>query len=102
MMNQLTAAVVILAVSLFPGHSAYSQDQSTEGTVRLSQGSVAVGVGYSWGGGTLDYHGKSYSLKVRGLSIGQAGISKAEARGKVQNLTRLEDFNGNYTSAWVE
>ena len=79
-----------------------SQDKSPSGTVRLSQGTVAAGVGYSWGGGTLNYLGKSYPLKIKGLSIGQAGAAKVEASGNVFNLAKLEDFNGNYTAAGVE
>jgi hypothetical protein len=99
-MNRIIALVI--AVACLVASPALSQDKPADGTVHLSQGSVAAGIGYSWGGGTLSYKGKSYPLKVRGLSIGQAGISKAEANGSVFNLTKLEDFNGNYTAAGIE
>jgi hypothetical protein len=41
-------------------------------------------------------------VKIKGLSIGEAGIKKAEATGKVYNLPKIEDFNGNYTAAGAE
>ena len=81
---------------------ALSQDKAPDATVQLKEGSVAVGVGYSWGSGTLHYKGKNYPLKVKGLSIGQVGASKIEATGKVFNLAKLDDFSGNYTAAGVE
>jgi len=101
-MTRTIVALFILAALLVPGSAARSQDKPADATVHLSHGSVAAGIGYSWGSGTLNYHGKSYPLKVRGLSIGQAGISKAEATGNVFNLTKVEDFAGNYTAAGVE
>ena len=45
---------------------------------------------------------RSHKVKIKGLSIGEAGIKKAEATGKVYNLAKLEDFNGNYTAAGAE
>jgi hypothetical protein len=65
--------------------------------VKISSGSVAAGVGFSWGGGVLSYQGKEYPFDVSGLSVADVGISKAEASGSVSHLKKLEDFNGNYT-----
>ena len=101
-MIRTIAMLVVLVTLLLPAAGALSQDKPADGTVRLSQGSASVGIGYTWGGGTLSYHGKEYPLTIRGLSVGQAGVSKAEASGTVHNLTKLEDFNGNYTAAGVE
>jgi hypothetical protein len=56
-------------------------------------------VGISWGKGTLTYKGKDYPVSVDGLTVGKVGVSEIEASGKVYNLKKLEDFNGNYTSA---
>ena len=58
---------------------------------------MAAGVGVSWGGGTLTYQGKDYSISVTGLSVGDVGATKIEASGKVYGLKKLEDFDGNYT-----
>jgi hypothetical protein len=61
--------------------------------------SVAIGVGVSWGNGILEYRGKTYPFKLRGLSVVDLGVSKITARGQVQNLKKLEDFDGNYVLA---
>ena len=101
-MTRRLATLAIVAAVVLAASPVRSQDKPPSGTVQLSQGTVAAGIGYSWGGGTLNYLGKSYPLKVRGLSIGQAGAAKVEASGNVFNLAKIEDFNGNYTAAGVE
>ena len=68
----------------------------------MSEGQVALGIGYSWGKGVLDYQGQKYNFKVKGISVVDIGITKATSAGKVYNLKKLEDFNGNYTAASAE
>jgi hypothetical protein len=77
---------------------AYAEDQP-DATLKLSAGSVAAGIGYTWGGGTLTYKGKTYDVEVSGLSVADVGVSKIEAKGSVYHLKKLEDFDGNYTAA---
>jgi hypothetical protein len=67
-------------------------------TLTLSGGSVAVGVGFSWGKGMLTYKGKQYKISVKGFDVGDVGITNVTASGQVFNLTKLADFDGNYTS----
>jgi hypothetical protein len=74
-------------------------EDKPDATLKLSAGSVAAGFGYSWGGGTLTYKGKTYDVEVSGLSVGDVGISKAEASGEVYHLAKISDFDGNYTAA---
>jgi hypothetical protein len=64
----------------------------------LSDGSVAAGIGFSWGKGSLSYGGKTYPVKVEGLSVGEVGVSRATAKGHVSNLAKLADFSGNYVA----
>jgi len=71
---------------------------ATTGTLDISEGSVAVGIGFSWGHGTLTYGGKQYRVKVEGLSVGEVGVTKATATGKVTNLKSIGDFSGNFTA----
>jgi hypothetical protein len=78
--------------------SVVSAEDKPDATLKLSGGSVAAGIGYSWGGGTLTFKGKTYDVEVSGLSVGDVGASKIEASGEVFNLKRLEDFDGNYTA----
>jgi hypothetical protein len=74
-------------------------EDTADAKLELSGGSVAVGIGYSWESGTLTYKGKTYPVEVKGLSVGDVGISKAEASGSVYHLAKLSDFDGNYTAA---
>src|SRR5271166_6107584 len=69
-----------------------------DATVEFSGGSVAAGIGYSWGSGTLTYKGVKYPITVEGLSAGSVGVTDVTASGKVYHLAKLADFEGNYTS----
>ena len=92
-------AMIVLFTLLASGTPA---QEPRSGTVRLSEGSVAAGIGYGWGAGTLTYLGKIYTLKVDGLSVGHVGMSRVGASGNVFNLAKVEDFSGHYTAAGVE
>src|SRR5262249_2968300 len=74
------------------------EHKKPDATVQLSGGSIAAGVGVSWASGTLTYKGKKYPIEVKGLSVGDVGASKLAASGKVYDLKKLEDFDGNYTA----
>ena len=80
---------------------AYSKYEKPEeklpsAMIRVSAKSVALGVGYSWGDGTLQYQGKEYPFSVTGLSLVNIGVSGLTAVGKVYDLKRVSDFSGNY------
>jgi len=49
--------------------------QAPYAIVELSGGSVAAGVGLSWGSGTLIFQGKRYPLRVSGISLASVGVS---------------------------
>jgi hypothetical protein len=68
------------------------------GTIELKGGSVAAGVGYTWGKGILVFDGQEYPVKVSGLSIVQVGVSSYTASGTVYDLTKVSDINGIYTA----
>lgn len=94
--SRLVAVGGLLAIL---GGVAVAQDKKPDATLKLSEGSVAAGIGFSWGKGTLTYQGKTHAVKVQGLSVGEVGITRAEATGEVFNLKKLADFDGNYTAA---
>jgi hypothetical protein len=89
-------AIATLGVVL---STARAQEKAADARLALSKTSVAAGIGLSWGGGTLTYKGKDYEVEVKGLSVGDVGVSNIEASGSVYNLKKLEDFDGNYTAA---
>ena len=88
-------------VSLLVGLTL-AQAKKPDATLTLSEGTVAVGIGFSWGKGTSDYKGKKYPVKVEGLSVGEVGVNRATAVGNVYKLTKLADFDGNYVAAGAE
>ena len=69
--------------------------------VWLSGGSVAIGIGYTWGHGTLYYSKdqKQYKFKLSGVSIADVGGAGINAEGEVYNLTTPADLTGNYSAA---
>jgi len=90
----LPALVFCLLIAQYSSSSAESHDA----VIELSGGSVAVGIGYSWGSGTLIFQGKRYPLKVSGLSVASVGITDYTAAGSVENLKRPQDIAGVYTA----
>ena len=91
-------SVVTIGSLLVLASVVLAQEKKPSGTLRLSEGSVAVGIGFSWGSGVLTYEGKEYPFSVEGLSVADVGISRASATGMVYNLPQLADFTGNYTA----
>jgi len=90
---------VVAIASLFLMSSFLSAEaQQPDATLKVHTASIAVGVGYSWGGGIVTFQGQEYPCRVDGLSVGEVGISSAEAIGNVYNLTNIEDFSGDYTA----
>jgi hypothetical protein len=87
----------VIGLALVTGVAA--QDDKPSGTVQMESTSVAVGIGVSWGDGTLTYGGNQHKFSVSGLSVIDLGISKVTAKGEVFNLKKLEDFSGNYVAA---
>jgi hypothetical protein len=90
---------VVTVVALGLVTAAVAQDKKPSGTVTLEGKSVAVGVGVSWGDGTLTVDGKQHKFSVTGLSVVDVGVSKVSAKGEVYDLNRLEDFSGTYVAA---
>jgi hypothetical protein len=68
--------------------------------VWLSGGSIAIGIGYTWGHGTL-YNSKDqkqYKFKLSGVSVADVGGAGITAEGEVYNLSNPEDLSGNYSA----
>jgi hypothetical protein len=87
--------ILLLVVAVTTG---IIRAEKPDATLELSGGSIAAGIGFSWGSGTLNYKGKSYPVSVNGLSLGKVGITGGSASGKVYHLRNLQDFNGHYNA----
>jgi hypothetical protein len=86
----LTAAAMVLAATL--------PSQADNGSVRFRVGSAGFIVGVGGGSGTLTYHGKSYPLRIGGVSVGMIGVSRTDLVGRARNLRRASDIAGTYTA----
>ena len=89
---------LVLVMALVWSCLAFAEEKKPDATLKFSEGAVAVGIGWSWGKGVLNFQGKDQAFKVKGLSVGEIGITKAEATGRVFNLKKLEDFDGTYVA----
>jgi hypothetical protein len=96
-MNRIRRAFTATAFMLAVVAPAFAQERSAD--ITFSGGSIAAGIGYTWGDGTLHFRGKAYPFTVRGLSVADVGIDRIDGAGDVYNLQRVEDFSGNYVAA---
>jgi len=101
LIGAMAAALVVATASLLPiGDTvALAQDKAPDATFRYSGGAVGIGVGGSWGHGTLRFQGKNYPFRMRGLDVGNVGASKVTASGDVYDLKNIADFSGTYAAA---
>src|SRR5262249_1869365 len=97
-MRQLALGLMVAATLSLPLSTALAKAKAPDATLQLSEGSIAAGLGFSWGGGTRPDRGQRDPGGVDGLAVGSVGISRATASGSVFNLKKLEDFNGTYTA----
>jgi hypothetical protein len=91
-------AALAMGIGLLLGQAVPSSAQSPDAVIELSGGSVAAGIGFSWGSGTLIFQGKRYPLKVSGLSLASVGVAEYTETGSVTGLKTVQDINGVYTT----
>ena len=91
--------VALLALTAFSA-SLSSVAYADDGFVSLTIYKVGWIIGGSGGGGTLNFHGRSYALSAGGLDYGFVfGGSKTVLRGRVSNIYRPSDVAGVYGAA---
>lgn len=98
MINMKKIVVLLSAIAVTAGFASAAKEEGgkADATLRLSFKSVAVGLGFSSGSGTLTYKGKDYPVAVKGFAVGKVGVTSASATGQVYNLKDLKDFDGHY------
>ena len=89
-----------LAISALP--VAQATAATTDGTITFRAKSADVGVGWTWGDGTLHWRGHTYPFTVKGLNVAAVGYSSVVAHGTVRNLKNLHDFDGTYAASTGE
>jgi len=95
-MNLALAAILLFTVSAV---GAQPTDPYSYGEITIESKQVAAGIGWTWGGGTLKFKGKTYQFSIKGLNVAAVGISKVSARGEAYNLTDPSDLAGTYVTA---
>jgi len=101
-MKRLKMGLAVLATLFFLAGIASAADNKPDATLKLTERGVALGIGVSWGEGTVTFKGKDYPFKIHGLSFNDIGISEVKATGKVYYLNKIEDFSGSYNSVGSE
>jgi hypothetical protein len=91
--------VALGALALFS--VAMAAEKAPSGTVKLTSKSVAVGIGVTWGDGTLTMGGKTYPFSVEGLSVVDLGVSEVTTSGEVFDLKNAADLSGTYAAAEI-
>jgi hypothetical protein len=101
----LFAAACMSTVAVAAEGGSSAQPPVAEGAIPsaymwLSGGSVAIGIGYVWGNGTLYFSKdqKQYKFKLSGVSVVDVGGAGITAEGEVYNLARPADLSGNYSA----
>jgi hypothetical protein len=101
----LFATVLVSTVAVASGDASSASPPVSEQSIPsayvwLSGGVVGVGIGYTWGHGTLYYSKdqKEYKFKLSGVSVADVGGAGITAEGEVYNLARPADLSGNYSA----
>ncbi|WP_448188240.1 EipA family protein [Azospirillum sp. sgz301742] len=95
------AAVACVAAGAWMSGVATAQEakQTPDGTIEFTGGSAAIGIGYSWGSGTLFYKGKQYPFTASGFSLADVGATENKVTADVYHLSAISDFPGTYNVA---
>ena len=101
-MRRAGFCLVVIATIVIRSSPLYAEEPKPDAMLSLTQTSVALFFGYTWGTGVLTYGDKTYPVEMDGFSVLSLGFAQAEATGEVFNLKKLEDFNGTYMAGSVK
>lgn len=68
------------------------------GTIRARIVKAGFIVGVGGGSGVLRFRGKTYRLRISGISAGTIGVAGVDLVGTARNLRTASDITGSYTS----
>ncbi|MFS2008668.1 EipA family protein [Azospirillum sp. CT11-132] len=97
--SYVAMAFISINACFFGELSAQEEKPMPVGRIEFTGGSAALGIGYSWGNGTLYYQGQQFPFSASGLTLADVGGTKNEAAADVYNLKNIEDFPGTYSVA---
>jgi hypothetical protein len=96
----LATGVLVSTVAVAADNAPVADGSIPSGYVWLNGGVVAVGIGFSWGHGTLydSKDQKQYKFKISGVSVADVGAAGITAEGEVYNLSSPADLGGDYSA----
>lgn len=94
---KIQAAIAIAGAFLLGTPSI--ADAQTTGNVRFKVAKAGFILGVGGGTGTLTFKGKTYPLRVDGLTAGTIGVAQADLVGTASNLREPTDIVGTYSAA---
>ena len=93
--TKLWAALMVAAILLT---AVPSLSYAETGSVRLRITKVGFIVGVGGGSGTLNFRGRTYRLRIGGVSAGTIGAAGADLIGTASDLRTAADIAGTYTA----
>lgn len=94
------AGMAVAALALGASLGLAGSAEAGTGSVRMQIYKAGFIVGLSGGKGTLRLNGKTYPIKIGGVSLGATiGASKADLIGRATNITSPADIAGTYSAA---
>jgi hypothetical protein len=96
MLSYLRNLMIVIAALLVAGSATSSYAET--GSVRIQFTKAGFIVGLSGGTGTLVFRGRSYPLRIGGVSVGTFGATQADLVGRARNLRAASDIVGTYSA----
>jgi hypothetical protein len=87
----IVAAAAVLAGATLPTNAA-------TGSVRFSVAKAGFIIGVGGGEGVLYFRGRTYPLRVDGISAGTIGVARADVVGTAHHLRTAADIAGSYSA----
>jgi len=89
----------LAVLSLAFAHDAPAQKRMPDATASITLTSLSFIGGIEWGKGELNFKGKNYTFKVKGLKAGAIGIKRDSVHAKIYYLKNAMDLGGNFLAA---
>lgn len=77
---------------------AVGQGRQPSGTITLETTSIGFIFGAEWGGGTINFRGKTYPVRVRVFEAGVIGAQATTFTGRIFNARSIADIAGIYAA----
>ncbi len=92
----LVIALALTAALLAAAAPAQDKPMPLSGYLNFKVTSVGLGIGATWGKGSLSFKGKQYPVRIEGIDLAKVGVAELEAVGRVFNLKNPDDIYGTY------